>query len=215
MAHTETEESTATYAQVIKNLRQSYDSGAEARDRRAIPAWKIEVRDSFLSLLQQEGMRSLLEIGAGSGHYSKFFQDSGLEVVCTDLSPEMVRLCRAKGLAAHVMDFLDLDFPDGCFDAVFALNCLLHVPKVDLLRVLRAVRAVLKPGGLFYLGLYGGRDFEGIYAEDGYEPKRFFSFHTDQQMREAVSRFFELLTFKQIILEAERDVHVQSMILRR
>ncbi|MGN9787218.1 hypothetical protein ACTMTF_37750 [Nonomuraea sp. ZG12] len=33
----------------------------------------------------------------------------------------MVALCWEKGLEAHVMDFLHLDFPPGSFDAVHVL----------------------------------------------------------------------------------------------
>ena len=83
------------------------------RDSRVISDWKVEERGRFLSLLQAEGKRRLLEIGAGAGHHARFFQDSGLEVVCTDLSPELVRLCQEKGLTAYVMDFMGLDFPAG------------------------------------------------------------------------------------------------------
>ena len=67
----------------------------------------------------------------------------------------MVERCRAKGIEAHVMDFLHLDFPAGSFDAVFAMNCLLHVPNQDLPAVLAAVRSI-RPGGLFFVGVYGG-----------------------------------------------------------
>ncbi|MGD9100460.1 MAG: class I SAM-dependent methyltransferase, partial [Anaerolineae bacterium] len=175
----------------------------------------IEERAYFLSLLQQEGKQNLLEIGAGPGWHGKFFQDNGLTVVCTDLSPEMVKLCRAKGLAAYVMDFLSLDFPDGSFDAVYALNCLLHVPRKDLPRVLRALQALLKPGGLFYLGVYGGKEYEGAWPQDHHDPKRFFSFHTDEQLRRITTEFFELLYFKRIPLEGDNEFHYQSLILKR
>ena len=202
------------YRQVIDDLRQSYDRQAEERDKRAISAWKIEERARFLSLLQAERKRTLLEIGAGTGWHGKFFQESGLSVVCTDLSPENVRLCRAKGLTAYAMDFLRLDFPEGSFDAVFALNCLIHVPRQDLPRVLGAIRSVLKPGGLFYLGMYGGKEHQGVWPQDWYEPKRFFCFHTDDQIRRITSEFFEVLRFKRIALD-EDDFHFQSLILRR
>jgi len=202
------------YRHVIDDLRQSYDHQAEERDKHDISAWKIEERAHFLSLLQAERRRRLLEIGAGTGWHAKFFQENGLAVVCTDLSPENVRLCRAKGLTAYAMDFLSLDFPDGSFDAVFALNCLLHVPGQDLPRVLTAIQGVLKPRGLFYLGMYGGKEQEGVWPEDGYEPKRFFCFHTDDQIRRVTSEFFELLRFKRIALEGD-DFHFQSLILRR
>jgi SAM-dependent methyltransferase len=162
-----------------------------------------------------EGKQSLLEIGAGTGKFAKFFQDNGLTVVCTDLSPEMVRLCWAKGLTAYAMDFLGLDFPESSFDAVFALNCLLHVPRGDLSKVLQAIRALLKPAGLFYLGQYGGEEYEGVWPEDEYEPKRFFCFYADDQIRQAVTEFYELVYFKRIPLGEGRNFCFQSMILRR
>lgn len=204
------------YGQVIEDLRQSYDRRAEERDKRELSGWKIEERAYFLSLLQKEGKRKLLEIGAGTGLNGKFFQEKGLVVVCTDLSPENVRLCRAKGLTAYAMDFLRLDFPESSFDSAFALNCLLHVPSQDLPQVLLAVHDVLKPQGLFYLGLYGGKEFEGVWPEDEYEPKRFFCFHTDDQIRNETMEVFELLRFQRIELDRDEDgLHFQSLILRR
>src|SRR5690606_27119632 len=106
-------------------------------------------------------------------------RDQGLDVTCTDLSPEMVALCRAKGLHAHVMDFLHLDFPPASFDAVFALNCLLHVPGADLDRVLTEIHRMLRPSGLFFYGVYGGWSFEGVWPDDQHDPKRFFVFYPD------------------------------------
>jgi SAM-dependent methyltransferase len=205
----------STYDQIVRNLRQSYDRMAEERDRRPIPPWKIEERQRFLSLLQEEGKSTLLEIGAGTGVHSKFFQDKGLQVTSTDLSPRNVELCRQKGLTAHVMDFLNLEFPDCSFDALYSLNCLIHVPRVNLPRVLQAVRAPLKFGGLFYLGAYGGKRRQGVWPEDHSRPKRFFSFLPDEQIKETTARFFELIAFRQIPLEREPDLHFQSLILRR
>ena len=131
------------YEDVIGDLRQAYDRSAARRDAAGLPAWKIAEREEFLTLLRAEGKRSLLEIGAGPGHFGAYFRDNGLNVTCTDLSPEMVRLCREKGLTAHVMDFLHLDFPPSSFDAIFALNCLLHVPSADLPRVLARIEEEL------------------------------------------------------------------------
>jgi SAM-dependent methyltransferase len=202
------------YEQVIDDLRDAYDRKAEERDNKETSPWKLEERQRFLALLQEEGKRSLLEIGAGTGACGKFFQDSGLEVIVTDLSPENAKLCRQKGLTAYEMDFLHLDFSPHSFDAVHALNCLLHVPKKDLPEVLQAIRTLLKLGGLFYLGMYGGKEFEGVYSEDHYEPKRFFSFHSDKQLETVSTRFFELVDFRQIPLKKD-ELHFQALILRR
>ena len=206
---------TPVYEKLIDQLQSAYDLKAEERDEYEISLWKVEERDRFLSLLQREQKQSLLEIGSGPGQYGRFFQDNGLDVICTDLSPEMVRLCREKGLTAYEMDFLSLDFPDQSFDAVFALNCLLHVPGKDLYRVLGAIQTLLRPSGLFYMGVYGGKEHEGTWPKDKYEPKRFFSFHTDEWIQQAVAGFFELLYFRPITLEGEQDFHFQSIILRR
>ncbi len=157
------------FESIIDSIRLTYDHNAAERDAAALADWKIAEREDFANLMRAEGKRSLLEIGAGPGHFSAYFRDLGLDVTCTDLSPEMVRLCRQKGLNAHVMDFHHLNFPPASFDAVFALNCLLHVPSVDLDRVLSSIHRVLRPGGLFFYGVYGGYLSEGVWPEDRLE----------------------------------------------
>ncbi len=122
---------------------------------RPAPAWETAERDAFLELLQQEQNTSLLELGAATGSDAAFFQAHGFDVVCVDLSPQMVDRCRARGLVAHVMDVADLHFPADSFGAVYAMNCLVHVPKSQLRGVLARVSRVIKPDGLFYVGLYG------------------------------------------------------------
>jgi SAM-dependent methyltransferase len=205
-----------SYAEITESLRQTYAATATHRDSAAIEPWKRVERESFLSLLQQEGKKTLLEIGPGPGHTSRYFQDKGLDVMCIDLSSAMVALCREKGLTAKTMDVLALDFLPGFFDAVFTLNTLLHIPKRHLPRALTNIRTVLKPNGLFYLGVYGGIDFERIWEDDPLEPKRFFSFHTDEQLRKRVSDTFTVLAFKAIPHNGQdAPLHFQSLVLRR
>jgi len=209
----------STYPQIIERLCEAYNRKAEEREQRGKSTWKLEERLRFLSMLQEEGKTHLLEVGAGTGKDSVFFRDSGLEVICTDLSPEMVRFCRDKNLTAYEMDFLNLDFPDGSFDAVYALNCLLHVPDANMASVLNVIARLLKPTGLFYLGVYGGKNQEGEWPDDHHDPKRFFSFRTDEQLVQITTAIFELVYFKQVPLSSgdntDEDFHFQSMILRK
>lgn len=201
-------------AQITANLRRAYDARAEERNAGTQSSWKLVERAAFLERLRAAGVRRLLEIGGGPGHSSAFFRDAGLDVVMTDLSPEMVRLAHAKGLDARVMDFRQLDFPDASFDAVFALNCLLHVPSADLPRALAEVRRVLQPNGLFYYGVYGGYSFESVFADDAYEPKRYFVFYPDDELRRrAAAAGFDEVSFRAIALEDD-DAHFQELILR-
>jgi len=203
------------YDKIILDLRQSYDRKVEERDHKELASWKDLERRNFLSFLLEEGCSRLLEIGAGTGLYGEFFQDHGMQVICTDLSPEMVKRCTQKGLEAYVMDFLHLDFPQESFDAVFAMNCLLHVPNSDLPQALKGIHSLLRKNGLFYWGQYGGVEQDGIYEGDHYEPKRYFSFITDEMLKELVQDIFEVVAFKVIELEEEENFHFQSMIVRK
>ena len=201
------------YNQILADLSLSYDRMVAERGKKKVSPWKRQERDRFLSLLHAEGKHKLLEVGAGTGVHGQFFHDRGLDVVCTDLSPAMVERCRQRGLAAHAMDFLHLDFP-AAFDAVFAMNCLLHVPRSNLPEALRAIRKVLKPGGLFYLGQYAGADEQGVWPEDHYEPKRFFSRLKDDTLKPLLADSFELEQFSRVLLEDGGDYHFHSAILR-
>jgi SAM-dependent methyltransferase len=202
------------YERILEDLRIAYDRRAEDRDNAEVDNWKIEERQRFLEKLRAEGKQTLLDAGSGPGVHAKFFQDQGFHVVCVDASPEEVNLCHAKGLTAHVMDFLHLEFAPESFDAVFAMNSLLHVPSADLPPALTALRLVLKPDGLFYWGQYGGESREGIREEDVYEPKRFFVSLTDELIQKAAADFFEILEFKAATVEPGASFHYQSLILR-
>jgi SAM-dependent methyltransferase len=202
----------ARYDDVLGTLREAYDARAAWRDGLAKEPWKVAEREAFRNRLAP-GAR-VLELGAGTGQDSAYFRDEGLTAVATDLSPAMVEHCRAKGIEAHVMDFLHLAFPASSFDAAYALNCLLHVPNRDLPAVLAAIRTVLRPGGLLFVGVYGaaGESVEGPDAGDDYEPPRFFSWRTDEQLLGFASASFAVVDFHVVDLG---DGHrFQSLTLR-
>jgi SAM-dependent methyltransferase len=203
---------TQRYTEVLDALRTSYDAGAADRDGMAKQDWKIKEREAFLDRLLAIEAGTLLEIGAGTGQDAVSFRDGGLDVTAVDLSPSMVQLCRDKGIRAYPRDFLQLGFEPASFDAVYGMNCLLHVPNADLPAVLRAVRDVLVPGGLFFFGVYGGEAEEGIAAEDHHVPKRFFSFRTDEQIFAYAREEFEIVDFHTI---DDGKLHFQALTLAR
>jgi SAM-dependent methyltransferase len=209
--------STSGYADVIASLRDAYAQSSHLRDQMVKHDWKLAERDAFLARLRA-GQR-LLEVGAGTGQDSVFFRDNGLEVVATDLTPENVERCAQKGLDAHVRDVLDLGFDDDAFDAVWTINCLLHVPSDALPDALDEIARVLRPDGLFYLGVYSTQPpFEGLDEHDKHVPQRFFAFRTDEAMLAFVRERFEVLDFHIVDLPAidgPKQFRFQSFTLRK
>ena len=203
---------TQRYADVLGALRRSYDATAAERDGMPKQDWKIKERDAYLDRLQTVEASTLLEIGAGTGQDALFFLGGGLTVTAVDPSPEMVERCRAKGVDASVRDVLNLGFDPASFDAAYAMNSLLHVPNANLPDALRAVRELLTPGGLFFVGVYGGIAEEGIAADDHHNPKRFFSFRTDEQIAAYAQEVFEIVDFHTV---DDGDLHFQALTLAR
>lgn len=200
------------------SLARSYDAAAASRDDMGEAEWRWPIAASFLARLQASDRTRLLEVGAGVGYTSVWFSERGVDVVATDLSPAQVERCRAKGIDAHVRDMYDLGFPAHSFDALWAMNCIHHVPASDIASVLEGFAGVLVPGGLLYLGVWGGRDEEGIYDDDFYPPPRFFSLRSDAALRSAVEQHFAIVEFDTFVPDIDKHddgLHMQSIVAQR
>ncbi|GKX31782.1 hypothetical protein SH1V18_42620 [Vallitalea longa] len=196
----------------IKELiTESYNRNASLRSD-IIPEWKAKEVDRFLSYCNKNHNK-LLDLGAGAGTFAKYYTDKGLDVLCIDISKSMIELCRSKNLNAEVMDFYNLDIEDNQFDYVWSMNTLLHVPKKDIRIVLKEVKRILNDGGIFYLGMYGGKCEEGIYEQDIYEPKRFFASYTKDELLDIVGYYFKVEEYNEVLRKGDRDF--LSCILRK
>ncbi|MFC5452956.1 class I SAM-dependent methyltransferase [Paenibacillus aestuarii] len=199
--------------QVKSILKTSYDQQAQQRNQSEVQSWKITEMQKFLAHLKPAA--AVVDLGSGPGHQAEYLQQHGCDVTCVDLSEEMVRICRQKGLRAEAMDFYALAFVPESFDAVWTMNALLHVPKASLRQVLEQIERVLKPDGLLYLGLYGGYESEGIWEEDNYRPQRFFAFYEDAHIQRLVAEVFDMEQFTIVTMEDGMKLHYQSIIARK
>ena len=105
---------------------------------------------------QLEGDEILLDLGCGSGIYSRSLAQklNRGTMVGLDLSVPMLNYAssraRSEGLENLLLihgNALDLPFPDNEFDAVICCATIHHFSIPDLLRAIMEVRRVLKPGG--------------------------------------------------------------------
>lgn len=91
----------------------------------------------------------ILEIGCGSGEYTKALIAAGINVYATDVSEKMLKLAQLKvGTGARVRfflsDVLQLPLPDNSLDVVIG-NSILH--HLDSEKALSEILRVLKKGG--------------------------------------------------------------------
>ena len=179
-------------------LIESYEKHAYQRESSTTDEFKERERSEFLKLLKAERRKRLLEIGCGPGRDAQFFQSQGFQVLAMDNAPTMVKFTAEKDVAAQVLDCYDLDQIDETFDAVYTLNCLLHIPKKDIGHIFTLIATRLNGNGLMYLGLWGGENFEGILEQDTYEPKRFFSFWQPEKLLEVVQESFRLEYYRKL-----------------
>ena len=134
----------------------------------------------------------------------------------TDLSSAMVKKCKEKNIQAYEMDFYNLSDLNEKFDCVWAMNTLLHVPKADLDNVLNEIRKVLNPNALFYMGVYGGVDFEKDYvkAEVSKTP-RFFSYYSQDNLKAILKNHFQIVSFEQYEVTKKNGNDIfQSIVMR-
>lgn len=98
-----------------------------------------------------------LEIGCGTGGFSRLLARRAESVLALDLSPQMIRAARERSELYPNISFVNGDamtyaLPRERFDCVATLTTLHHLPAES---ALRKIREALKPGGVFVcLDLY-------------------------------------------------------------
>lgn len=156
---------------------QSFDSQWESLSDGAGLASDEEFRKSMLNLVEQytslpkswfAGKR-ILDAGCGNGRWSLALSTLGAQVTAFDQSRHGVEATRT--LCANFPDFsviqhdiLDTSpFQQSFFDLVWSFGVMHHTGNT--LRAFNNIAPLVKPGGYFFLMLYGEPTTQGDYAE--------------------------------------------------
>ena len=91
----------------------------------------------------------VLEVGCGHGVLTRQVARRAEQVLALDLSPEMVRVARARSAEApnieyRVADVTTTALPEAAFDVVLSVATLHHVPLAE---VVPRLAAAVRPGG--------------------------------------------------------------------
>jgi SAM-dependent methyltransferase len=168
--------------------RARYDGIADWYDLEFQPHALGESGHEAAGRLLGRGRGKLVDVGCGTGSHTVAFQDAGWTVTGVDVSADMLRRARERGLDVVQADATALPFDDATFDA--AISIFTHTDVEDFAAVVREIARVLRPRAVFvYEGLhpcfcgphtrYGGVDeipilFDGYRRTGRYDDPRAF-----------------------------------------
>jgi SAM-dependent methyltransferase len=108
------------------------------------------------------GGHRYLDYGSGIGNDALVFGEAGCSVTLADISDCLLGFaawrCRRRGLPTRTIDLKREGLPPNAFDVAVCFDVLEHIPRP--LRVVRAIRRSLGPGGMFAMHAPFGRDPE-------------------------------------------------------
>ena len=116
------------------------------------PAGKLRWarRVKMLSRHLRPGM-SVLELGCGTGYFTRELARSGADVIAVDVSPELLEIakanCSAPNVRYEIQNAFELSYPDAVFDSVVGSSVLHHL---EIEQAIREIYRVLKPSGTIY-----------------------------------------------------------------
>lgn len=169
-------------------LTAYYDAEAAAGARATKGELRVSLRRRFAELLDREGRRRLVDVGAGPGLDVGGFVTDGFDVIGLDLAPGNVRRMRERGLAGVAGSLYALPFGDGAFDAVWTMSTLVHVPDARFDDAIGELLRIVRPGAPVGIGSWGGRDWEGTSDTTRFDPPRFFSLRDHDRWRSMLER---------------------------
>jgi len=115
-----------------------------------------QMLDQFAKAVAGKGR--VADLGTGPGQIARYLHDHGVDAFGIDLAPAMVELARREhpGMEFQQGDMRTLPLPDNALAGITAFYCIIHIPRAEVIDVLRELRRVLQPGGLLLISFHRG-----------------------------------------------------------
>ncbi|NOD78145.1 MULTISPECIES: class I SAM-dependent methyltransferase [unclassified Ruegeria] len=144
-----------------------------------LPEAQLEARQAFVDAVVAGGY--VLDLGSGPGSDSSFLMRQGLTVKALDATPAFVDHALQNGVDAYLGTFDDVT-ETAIYDGVYASFSLLHAPRADFPRHLKAIHSALKPKGQLFLGMKLGT------GEHRDELDRYYTYYTEAEIEDALTQ---------------------------
>lgn len=144
-----------------RDVAASYDRVAAAyteafSDELSRKPFDRERLDLFSEAVRGRGL--VADVGCGPGHVGRYLRERGCEVVGLDISHNMLKHGRrvSPGVRLVLGDFFSLPFRTDRLAATVAFYSLIHCTRDEVVRALREVKRVLRPGAPLLMAVHGG-----------------------------------------------------------
>ena len=133
-----------------EEIQKDFDRIAVLSETESEP---VGTYDLFLQQFIPKGCDRALEIGCGTGTFTRLLAAQADHVTATDLSSEMIRIARQrstdyKNIEYSLGDVLDMDLASRQFDCIVMIATLHHLRTEP---VLAKLKHALRPEGVFIL----------------------------------------------------------------
>lgn len=170
---------------------EGYESWYEGKYKRAD---LLEKRVLGLMLSEFAQPSSVLEIGCGTGHFTRWFNSQGIQATGADLSPYMVRQARSLWKEGEFVNAVSLDLPfrSKSFDVACFVTCFEYMPSPEM--VLKEAARVASKG--IVMGLINAwslptlrRKFQLAFGKNDYYRRAHF--YSISEIKSLCKRSFE------------------------
>jgi ubiquinone/menaquinone biosynthesis C-methylase UbiE len=176
----------------ISDVQTSYDLIADEYVRQIYDElqhkpFDRELLDRFSERVRDAGL--ICDIGTGPGHVARYLHDRGVNICGIDLAPEMVDRARRlnPGIEFQQGNMFALEIAHETFGGMTAFYALVNIPRADVVRALRELSRVLKPGSLLLLAFHVGDDVLHRDEMWGVRVSLDFYFFSSDEMAEYLS----------------------------
>lgn len=147
---------------------------------------------------------TILDVGAGSGRFTREFKKITPEVLAADLSVESLKTNKTISRSQVVVcDICYLPFKSSVFDKVAAISVLQHLPSEDRKKAVLELKRILKENSEIIIEVFNYRLFPDILKKNGKEgffrtrpPLYFYRFNASEFKSFIRSFFSEIKDFR-------------------
>lgn len=108
---------------------------------------------TLLFLLKKLGVKTVLDVGCGTGLLVKFLNENGFEALGCDIAEEGLKIGRTRNKEGSLIkaSAQKLPFKNQSFDLITAISLIEHLTPKETTKFLAETRRVLKPQGYFFI----------------------------------------------------------------